>query len=1013
MRNLLMKNFFLSIIVCLPLVSIAAPGHDQLQRGFQRPPDDVRPWVYWVWMDGNLSKEGITSDLEAMRSAGIGGVLIMEVNVGVPQGSVKFMSPAWRECFTHVVVEGERLGIQVTLLAGPGWTGSGGPWVTPEQSMQHLVTRSRRVRGPAHFADTLGRPARLPAFFGDGLLPSELEKAKNEFYRDVAVLAYPTPAVPDTIAEIDEKAFYVRSPYSSWRGTRPFLPSLPVYPAPLPGSVINPDRVMDISAHLDGEGRLQWDVPPGDWTIMRLGRTTTGANSRPAPVPGLGLECDKLDTAALNAHFENFVGTLLRDIGPRAGTGTGGLKRIHMDSWEMGSQNWTPALRREFQRRRGYDFQPYLPTLSGAVVGSRGISERFLWDFRQTINEMMLEYHASHLKELGRRHGLSMSIEPYDMTPVSDMSLGSLADVPQCEFWLYGFNTSFSVMEATSIAHTCGRPVVAAEAFTSSDEEHWQAHPGSMKALGDWAFCAGVNQIAFHRYQHQPWLDLQPGMTMGPYGVHWERTQTWWDMVPAYHQYLSRCQYLLRQGLPVADVCYLVPEGAPQVFRPPSSATRGGPPDRLGYNFDGCAPDVFLERMGVKDGKLFLPDGMEYRVLVLPERETMTPAMATKVKQLVEGGATVIGPPPQTSPGLADFPRCDEAVRKLSSEVWGNCDGVRVNVHPFGKGRVIWHRRPNADSVSSGNGGMEQEQYSPFKDAVEVLSGSGVLPDFESDVPLRYTHRSLPGAQLYFVANPDSHRVTVRCTFRTAGNPPELWDPVSGEIRSLPRFAEDGGRTFLTLEFEPFQSFFVVFDRGFHQATPMNENFPHTTRSSEVDGPWNVTFDPKRGGPGEVQFAHLEDWSRRPEEGIRFYSGMATYRSTFALPPAAGGKGKPVWLDLGTVKNICRVRLNGRELGTVWCAPWRVEISSALSARTNLLEITVANLWPNRLIGDERTPSSAEYGADGNLLRWPEWIAKGDLRPSPGRYTFATWRHFTKETPLLPSGLLGPVQLLY
>ena len=698
---------------CSPSSDAPASGAptaaDELARGFAAPPDSARPWVYWMWMDGNLSRDGITADLEAMKRAGIGGVIICEVNVGVPRGPVEFMGPEWRRLFVHVVREAERLGLEITLNAGPGWTGSGGPWVKPELSMQHIVASATPVSGPRRFDGVLPRPERRPGFFGDGLLPPDLEKIKNDYYRDVSVLAFPTPPAAGAIPDIDEKALYVRAPYSSQPGVRPFLPSPADYPPAAPGSAVDPARVVDLTPQLAPDGRLAWDVPEGDWTILRFGCTSTGATTRPAPDPGLGLESDKLDKAALDAQFDAFVGALLREVGPRpASSGAGpaaGWTMLHIDSWEMGAQNWTAAFREEFLRRRGYDLLPYLPAVTGRVVGGSEIAERFLWDLRQTANELVLENHAAHLKELGRRHGFGLSIEPYDMTPCADLSLGAVADVPMGEFWLHGFNTFHSVIQAVSIAHTCGRPVVGAESFTSGDAEKWLAHPGSIKPLGDWALAAGINRIVFHRYQHQPWLDREPGMTMGPYGVHWERTQTWWDMAPAYHAYLSRCQFMLRRGLPVADILYLAAEGAPHVFRAPASATRGDPPDRLGYNFDACAPETLLARVAVEDGRLVLPDGMSYRVLVLPERETMTPALLRRVKELVEAGATVIGPRPRKSPGLSGYPECDAEVESLADAVWGSIDGERVTEHKFGRGRVIWERPTEAQPrAGSGHG---------------------------------------------------------------------------------------------------------------------------------------------------------------------------------------------------------------------------------------------------------------------------------------------------------------------
>jgi len=1022
---------------------------DALAAGFANPPDQARPWVYWMWMDGNLSRDGITADLEALRAAGLGGVVICEVNVGVPRGPVEFMSPAWRGLFKHVVREAERLGLEVTLNAGPGWTGSGGPWVKPEQSMQHIVVASVDIAGPSRFDAELPRPARRPAFFGEGGLPREIKDTMDGFYRDVAVLAFPTPVSGHPIADIDEKALYVRAPYSSQPGVRPFLPSPAEYPGLPAGAAIDPARILDLTDKLTADGRLAWDIPPGRWTILRFGRTTTGANTRPAPVPGLGLECDKLDAVAFDAHYDAFVGALLREIGPRRTDGQAGWTTLHIDSWEMGAQNWTGAFREEFLKRRGYDLLPFLPAVTGRPVADLETSERFLWDLRQTANELVLENHALRLKELGRRDGFRLSIEPYDMTPCADMTLGSAADVPMGEFWLSGFNTAHSVVEAAGIAHTNGRTVVAAESFTSDDREAWQAHPASMKALGDWAFAAGVNRIAFHRSQHQAALQVRPGMTMGPYGVHWERTQTWWDFVPAYHAYLSRCQFMLRQGLPVADVCFLVAEGAPHVFRPPASALRGDPPGPAGAAFDGCPPETLIASAAVKDGRIVFPDGMSYRVLVLPERETMTPTLLNKVRDLVSAGATVIGPRPRKSPSLTGYPECDAEVERLAAEVWGDCDGVKVTEHAFGLGRVVWIRAgeraaPAGRDASSLSGASpagradpalpdratwsvgappldEPGQYGDFAVVTSLLDKMSVIPDFASAVPLRWIHRRDGATEIYFVANPEPRAVEATPVFRVSGLRPELWDPIEGTNRGLAQYTASGGRTAVPLRLEPQQSFFIVFrEASLPSADTVavpgaGANIPVPVEIASLEGPWDVAFDPKWGGPEKIPFEALVDWSRRPEAGIKYYSGTAAYTKSFDLPRAVTDTVKDgrVWLDLGTVTNIAGVRLNGRDLGVVWCDPWRVEVTEAIKPTGNRLEIRVANLWPNRLIGDEQEPPDAEYAPGGNLARWPEWLLKGEPRPSAGRLTFSTWKHYGKDSPLLPSGLLGPVIVLH
>jgi hypothetical protein len=972
--------FVLSIAACRGREDSARidAGGAGLEQGFLNPPDEARPWVYWFIMDGNFSREGVTADLEAMRRVGIGGAILMEVDVGIPRGPVGFMSPEWRAIFKHAVTEAERLGLELTLNAGPGWTGSGGPWVKPEQSMQHLVAASVDVRGPGRYASVLPRPEPHPPYFGTSGLPAELQKTMREFYLDAAVLAVPkTPA--GLIANLDEKALFIRHPYSSRPRTWPHL--IPaVEPAEaLPEEIIPRQSIIDLTDRLQPDGRLEWDVPPGEWTILRFGRTSNGANTRPAPLAGLGLECDKFDPAALDAHFKDYIETLLADLGPLPKDRRSGWTMLHIDSWEMGAQNWSREFRSEFQRRRGYDPLPFLPAYTGRIVESREITERFLWDLRLTAQELVIENHAVHLKELGRRYGFSLSIEPYDMNPCADLSLGGVADVPMGEFWAdgYGFNTAYSVIEAVSVAHTNGRPVVAAESFTAEKGEAWLLHPGAMKAQADWAFSMGLNRLVFHRYAHQPWLDRRPGMTMGPYGVHYERTQTWWEMAASWHLYLARCQFMLRRGLPVADICYLTPEGAPQVFVPPASALSGRQPvpDRWGYNFDGCAPEVLLAQIKVRDGRLVLPDGMSYSMLVLPEVEAMTPGLLKKVKELVDGGATVVGSPPARSPSLSGYPDCDGDVARLASEMWG-----KEAPDPGAGGRVIRTPRPPKNTAAD----EPRVLYGQYEDVAAVLAEMGIPPDFEAEAALRYTHRREAETDIYFVANPQDSWVEASCVFRVSGKSPSIWDPLTGKIWPASPVREDDGRTRCWLSFEPHGSRFVVFQPGgAASGSPTEETFPALETIGEVPGPWEVRFPSGFGAPEKIILPAPSDLSEHPDEGVKHFSGVATYSCAFQLPADASH----VILDLGRVSVMARVTVNGREIGTLWKAPFRLEITPALKPGENRLEIAVANLWINRLIGDRALP--------------PE-----------SRVAWTTWNPFDAASPLPESGLLGPVTLL-
>ena len=1051
-----------------------------MERSFVNPPDSARPWVYWFWLNGNLTREGITADLEAMKRVGIGGVLIMEVDQGAPRGPVDFMSPQWRELFKHVVAEARRLGLEVNMNNDAGWNGSGGPWIKPEQSMQKVVWSETNLEGPKKFDGTLPQP-----------------EAVAGYYRDIAVLAFPTPG-EFRIDNIQGKAAYERS------GIAPAGEvNLP------PEMVVDRARITNLSTELDGEGRLTWDVPGGKWTVLRIGHTSTGVMNAPSPESGRGLECDKLSKEGIEAQFAGMMGKLIADVGSAAGKA---LVATHIDSWENGSQNWTARMRDEFQMRRGYDLLPFLPTLSGRVVESLEVSERFLWDLRQTISDLVVENYAGRLAELSQQHGLRLSIEAYG-GPCDDMTYAGRADEPMCEFWIGGgaFETC---KEMASAAHTYGRRILGAESFTADNSERWLQHPATIKALGDRAFCEGVNRFVFHRYAMQPWLNYKPGMTMGPWGVHYERTQTWWDITPAWHEYLARCQFLLWQGLFVADVCYLQPEASPQGFYGHK---------RQGYDYDNCTAEVVLTRMKVKDSRFVLPDGMTYRLLVLPDISTMTPPLLRKIRELVEAGATVVGPQPLKSPSLSDYPNCDEEVKRLADELWGDCDGKTVKEHAYGKGKIIWGLTPE-----------------------ETLAKMGVQPDFTAGPFIRWIHRSVGGMEIYFVASAGQQPTEAVCTFRVTGKHPEFWQPETGWIERIAAYEQADGATRIPIRFEPSGSVFVVFRQTAKRFDPvisvtLNDqpllpapepkvkvviekavygvlSDPNRTRDvrtklqavvdggelsfqvarmaqgddpafgivktlvveygvggksfkvsgedpeditlaapigservaevhrggagrlwveawepgryevktasgrtlhcealalrqpQEITGQWELRFPPNCGAPERATLEKLISWSEHSESGVKYFSGAATYLKTITVPPKMLGKSRHLYLDLGKVQVMAQVKLNGKDLGILWKSPYRVDITEAVKAGENALEVRVVNLWVNRMIGDEKMPEDSSRNADGTLKEWPQWLQEGKASPA-GRYTFTSWRLWKTDDSLLESGLIGPVTL--
>ncbi len=1070
------------LILCCAAASFAA---DSLAKDFQSPPGSARPWVYWFWLNGNITKEGITADLEAMKRVGIGGVLIMEVDQGAPLGPVDFMGMKWRELFKHVVSEAKRLGLEVNMNNDAGWNGSGGPWIKPEQSMQKVVWSEMAVAGPRHFEDVLPQP-----------------KAVAGYYRDITVLAFPTANAP-YIHDIEKKAGSWGGPNSPGTGNSPDV-------AVGSSNIISRDRIIDLSGKMDASGRLSWDVPTGSWTILRFGHTSTGMTNSPAPASGRGLECDKLSKEGSEANFNGMMAKLVADSGP---AGRGALVATHVDSWENGSQNWTARMHEEFKARRGYDMMPYLPVMTGRVVGSLEISERFLWDLRRTISELVVENYAGHIRDLAHANGLRFTIEAYG-SPCDNIPYGGMADEPMGEFW-----DPSGAMETckgmASSGHVYGKTIIGAEAFTAGGQERWLHSPADIKALGDQAFCEGINRFVFHRYAMQPWTDgRNPGMTMGPWGQHYERTQTWWEQTPAWHKYLSRCQYMLRQGLYVADICYLQAEAPPHGL---------GDYPRQGYGWDECSAEVVLDRMSVKDGQIVLPDGMSYRVLVLPDSQTMTPHLLRKISDLVKAGATVIGPRPQRSPSLSDYPRCDNEVKALADELWGDCDGKQVTEHSFGKGRVV--------------SGIAPEK---------LLAQSGVGADFSGPDRLRYIHRrTAAGTDIYFVSNPKPNTLSASGTFRVSGRVPEFWWPDTGRIERAAVYQEKAGSTSVLMPLGPSGSVFVIFcqagksdhvlavsrdgkqilsmagrpsakiviekatygilddpartrdvkEKAQHAADsgtgsfrvsdmaagddpaygiaktlvieytidgkhaiargtdpeiidlvspedavsacsmsasatgltltawepgkytisraagkPVVANVSAVPAPVTISGPWDVIFPPNQGAPEQIKMDKLVSLSERPEPGVKYFSGTATYRTTFDVPKAFLGSGRSVCLDLGNVQVIAQVKLNGRSLGTLWKRPFMADVTGALRPGRNELEVKVTNLWINRMIGDEQLPEDSDRNPGGTLKSWPQWLQEG--KPSPtGRFTFTSWRMWGKNDALQKSGLLGPVTL--
>lgn len=753
----MMKAAYLRCILVISVFLLASHGAtadiSSLRSQFATPPDSAKPHTWWHWMNENVTKEGITADLEAMAEVGIGGAQIFNVGEAIPYGKVGYMSDAWLEMVNHAVNEARRLGIEICMHNCAGWSSSGGPWITPEHAMKRISISETAVSGPRTVQITLSPP-----------------ETRHDFYRDVRVLAFPTPQNNDyRLSNASAKAGF-----DGGYG-------IDLDPAEAPAeAVIRSTAIIDISDRMQRDGSLTWNCPQGNWTILRIGFTVTGKTNHPAPHSGLGLECDKLSRQAMDLHWAKGIKPILDKLGNLAGPV---MNNLLIDSYEVGINNWTDGFEKEFSRLRGYDPVRYLPALTGRVVDSTAVSERFLWDYRRTISDLFTENYFGYFADKCHAAGLLCSIEPYD-GPFECLSIASKADILMGEFWIGGAMNS-SLRIASSVAHIYGRRIVGAESFTANpDQGRWQNHPRSMKAQGDEVWCNGINRYIFHRYAHQPWLDQRPGMTMGQYGTHFERTNTWWKDGAAWMKYIARSQYLLQAGRFHADLLYFGGEFVPQgtVYRPEMK--------EKGYDYDAIGTDLFGS-LSVMDGKIALPGGMRYELLVMPKTETMSVAVAQMIQELVRSGAAVLADRPRRVPGLTGYPASENQLRLIARDVWGQDDKAMVD-RTYGKGRIL--------------SGYSVE---------EVLSRIGLQPDFQvlsGNRRTNFIHRIVDGADVFFVTNQEDEAGTIRCAFRVSGKVPQLWDSQHGTITQAAMWQAEDDRTEVTLQLGPEESVFVVFD---------------------------------------------------------------------------------------------------------------------------------------------------------------------------------------------------------
>lgn len=1012
----------------------ACTSTEELARDFATPPETVQTGIYWYWISGNISEEGVVRDLHAMKRAGINRAFIGNIGQDglYTERNVLMMSDEWWKILHTALKTASELDIEIGIFNSPGWSQSGGPWVKPDEAMRYLASAQIEVEGPRHIETTIAAPAadfedvRTIAYPAPEEYASRPDAAiKTDFAVDnAAAIADGDPATGITLpaGRVNTITFDCGRPYTARSLTLKLLPSPAAYGArleaeidgtyttvatftvdrsnpainvgfdpyapvtvsfaattarrfrlvtdaaaqsggiaeaelsaqpriasyaektlakmcqtPLPywnhymwpvqaeiddkAYAIDPASVQDISASIDSEGNIKWDVPEGRWIIMRTGMAPTGVTNGPATPEATGLEIDKMSSRHVRTHFDAFIGEILRRI-PAEDRKT--FKVVVQDSYETGGQNFTDDFMQTFESVYGYSMLPYLPAYYGYVVGDQDRSDRFLWDLRRLIADQVAYQYVGGLRDVSHEHGLTTWLECYGHWgfPGEFLQYGGQSDEIAGEFWSAGSLGDIENRAASSCGHIYGKTLIWAESNTSGGPAYSRA-PVDMKQRTDRFFAEGINASLLHLYIEQADTSRYPGIN-APFGNEFDANNTWFSQMDLFTDYLKRCNYMLRQGLNVADVAYLIGEDAPKMTGEQSPALPAG------YQFDYINAEVIMRDANVSHGRITLPHGTSYRVLVLPPVETMRPELLEKIGRMVSDGAILLGQPPRRSPSMQNYPEADTEVERMARSMWGGCFDTK-GANDYGKGRIY-----NGCSLE------------------EIFAEIDLEPDFrvESGAPLLYNHRSMMGAEIYFVSNQSGAAVDATPEFRVdPALAPERWNPVDGSITSLPQFEATATSIRMPLHLEPLESCFIVFrGKGSPEA---GDNNPAPATAVEISKPWHVAFDGKLSSPAPIEMASPADLAQNADPEIRYFSGTITYTTEFDLDDASAAR---VLLNLGRVESMAKVYVNDRYAGGAWCPPYKVDITQCVKKGRNTLRVEVVNKWVNRIVGDMQLP---------------------------------------------------------
>lgn len=1082
-----------TLTLALLAASTSFAQQDPLLGNFQNPTNEAKPRVWWHWMNGNITQEGIRKDLDWMEKTGIGGFQNFDANlftpVVVPEKLV-FMTPAWKDAFKLATDLAGQKGLEMAIAGSPGWSVTGGPWVKPEDGMKKYVWSELEVEGGKPFQGKLPQPSDQTGKYQDahlegGGISGGFIGEVPSFYRDALVVAFRLPEseqdlqslnpvitksggdfahqllLDGSIAEagflppmeIGEdmwiqyafgqpqtfRAFSVSGamngplaefnggpenrrlkvsddgvnfktiatvsgstvPFNTvaippttakyWRITYETLPIQPNLFAAMAGlppadkpdgvnvaefqlyttsridqvedkagfspwtednrlatgletsgveGVIASEEVLDLTSKMQADGSLAWEMPSGKWKVIRLGYSLTGRQNHPASPEATGLEVDKLDAAAVRRYINHYLDLYQSATGGKLGPG--GLEYMILDSYEAGHMNWSMGFPQEFQKRRGYSLIPFLPALTGHVVNSLEESEKFLWDFRKTIGELISDHHYDVIGEELHKRGMKRYTESHENKRIylaDGMDVKRHADIPMSAMWTPGslaggadeeVRSEADIRESASVANIYGKPFVAAESMTSVGRP-FQEYPERLKRTADLELASGLNRFVIHTSVHQPLDDKKPGFSLGPFGQYFARQESWAGMAKPWMDYLGRSSYLLQQGQNVADILYLYGENTNITW----VAREKLPEIPKGYEFDFVNATALKEAISAEGGKLKAKSGNTYEVLMLDESTSlMTLSVLQKLKELADAGAKIIGKRPVKSPSLGDS---DAEFQRLADQIWAK-DHVGPDV-----------------------------KISAPEDVLITGTTHKVL----------FRHRKTDEGEIYWLNNRNLAPTSASVSFRVAGKKPVLWNPIDGSTRELSYEIKDG-RTHIPLLFESWDAYFILFQESTTQ-TSLSLPVKKESVALAIDGDWKVDF-----GGKTADFAQLGSWSEQTDPEIKYFSGTASYSKTFTLPEKS--ETSSYLLDLGEVKNLAEVIVNGQNMGIVWKTPFRIDIGKALKSGENHLEIRVVNTWVNRLVGD--------------------------AQPDAQKTTFTTMPFYRADSPLVPSGLLGPVKVL-